>query len=136
MLLDYALQTAPSPLQAGSSATLTFVISNSGSEMVTVTSIVISLPIGMLAKDLTASPGDWQVQTPPGWSLAQNGGVLTLVPTSDGKVGPTAIVVTITGLLVNNQPGTAHIAIRETAARGSGAPTAGTMSLAVAKFPT
>jgi hypothetical protein len=135
MLLDYALLTDPAPLQAGTPAALTFVISNAGSQLVTVTSIAIALPVGTMAKDLTANASNWQVQTSPGWNAQIRPGLVTLVPASDGRAGPAAIVVTIAGLLVNDQPGTAHVSIAETAAVAGGTPAQSTTSLSAVKFP-
>jgi hypothetical protein len=134
MLLDYALLTAPTPLQAGSSATLTLTISNGGRQFVTVTKIVITLPIGTDAKDLTAGTG-FQTGAPSGWNIAQNGGVLTLTPTGSGAIGADAVVVTIADVAVNDQPGTTNISIDETAAVGSGTPVKSSTSLPAAKFP-
>jgi hypothetical protein len=133
-LLDYALLTAPAPLQAGMPATLTLVISNGGSQPVTVTRIAIALPIGTNAKDLTASTG-FQTGTTPGWNLAQNGGVLTLTPAGGGMVGRTAVVVTIAAVSVNAQPGIATVSIDETAALGGGNATNNKAPLPLAKFP-
>jgi hypothetical protein len=135
MLLDYALLTAPTPLQAGSSANLTLTISNGSRQLVTVTSIVITLPIGTNAKDLTAGTG-FQSGTISGWNLAQSGGALTLTPTGSGVVGADGVVVTIADVAVNDQVGTTDLFIDETAAVGSGSPGQNRTSLPVAKFPT
>jgi hypothetical protein len=134
MLLDYALLTAPSPLQAGMPATLTLVISNGGSQNVTVTSIVITLPIGSNAKDLTVSPS-FQTGKTSGWNLAQSGGVLTLTPAGSGAVGKSPVVVTIANIAVNDAPGTAAIAIDETAAVAGGNATKNSTQIQLAKFP-
>jgi hypothetical protein len=134
MLLDYALLTAPSPLQAGAPATLTLAISNGGSQVVTVTSIVIALPIGTNAKDLTAS-ASFQTGKTSGWNLAQSGGALTLTPAGSGAVGRTAVVVTIANVAVNDQPGTVEIVIDETAALGGGNPANNNTKIPLAKFP-
>jgi hypothetical protein len=134
MLLDYALLTAPTPLQAGSPATLTIAISNGGRQTVTVTSIVIVLPVGTNAKDLTAGTG-FQSSTISGWNVAQSGGAITLTPTGSGVVTTNGITVTIAAVAVNNQPGTADISISETAAAGGGPPATSNTSLPAAKFP-
>jgi hypothetical protein len=142
MLLDYAILTAPAPLQAGVPADLTLSISNGGrqtvtvtSQTVTVTSIVITLPIGTNAKDLTASTG-FASSTSSGWEINQYDGQLTLTPPSGGgEVGSTSIVVTIDNVAVNDQPGTTHLFIDETAALGDGSPATRSASLPVAKFP-
>ena len=116
MLLQYALLAAQTPLQAGIPTTLTLEISNGGRQLVQVTSVVIALPIGTTARDLTAGTG-FQSSASSGWNLAQSGGVLTLTPLpGGGAVGPTGIVITIANVAVNDQPGTAAISIVETAA--------------------
>jgi hypothetical protein len=134
MLLEYALLTAPTPLQAGSSATLTLAISNGSRQTVTVTSIVIALPIGTNAKDLAANAA-FQSSASSGWNVAQNGGVLTLTPAGSGVVTTDGVVVTIANIAVNGQPGTTNIAIQETAAAGGGSPVTSSTSLPAAKFP-
>jgi hypothetical protein len=134
MLLDYALLTAPTPLQAGTPATLTLAISNGTRQAVTVTSIVITLPLGGNAKDL-ASSGGFQSAASSGWNIGANAGVLTLTPTGSGVVTTDAIVVTIANVAVNEKPGTADISISETAAAGGGSPTTSGTSLPAAKFP-
>jgi hypothetical protein len=134
MLLDYALLTAPTPLQAGSPATLTLVISNGSRQTVTVTNIVVTLPVGTNAKDLTAGTS-FQSSTISGWNVAQSAGALTLTPTGNGVVTTNAVTVTIANVTVNEKPGTADISITETAAAGSGNPVTDNTSLPAAKFP-
>jgi hypothetical protein len=135
MLLQYALTTLPSPLQAGIPGNLTLTISNGGRQLVTVTSIVITLPVGTNAKDLTAGTG-FQTVAPSGWNLAPSGGVLTLTPEAGtGPIGADAVTILIASVAVNEQPGTANLFIDETAALGGGSPVESTMSLPVAKFP-
>jgi hypothetical protein len=134
LMLDYALLTAPTPLQAGMPAILTLTISNGGRQLVTVTQIVITLPIGTNAKDLTASTG-FQSGATPGWNAGQNGGVITLTPTGSGVVTKDAVVVTIANVAVNDQPGTTNLFIDETAAVGGGAPVTSSTSVPVGKFP-
>ncbi|HTD33569.1 MAG TPA: hypothetical protein VK665_07920, partial [Candidatus Elarobacter sp.] len=79
-LLSYAFLTEPNPLQAGTSATLTLVVSNSGREIVTVESVTVTLPVGTNAKDLIASADGIVTQPQSGWSVAQSGGSFTLTP--------------------------------------------------------
>jgi hypothetical protein len=134
MLLDYAILTAPNPLQAGAPATLTLAISNGGSHVVNVTKIVVTLPIGTNAKDLTASAG-FQTDPPPGWNVSASGGVLTLTPQASGAVGRDGLALTISDVAVNDQPGTAPLPIDETAAVANAAPVTSRTSLAAAKFP-
>jgi hypothetical protein len=135
MLLQYALLTAPEPLQAGTTANLTLTISNGGRQFVTVTKIVITLPLGTDAKDLSSS-STFQTSATSGWNLAQSGGSLTLTPASGtGPIGANAVVVTIANVAINAQPGIANISISETAAAGGGSPVLSSTSLPAAKFP-
>ena len=80
-LLTYALLTSPDPLQADATgATLTLVVSNTGLRVVSCTQIVVILPVGLNAKDLTANATGIQTQVAPGWAASQVGGVFTLTP--------------------------------------------------------
>jgi hypothetical protein len=135
MLLQYVLLASQTPMQAGMPTTLTLEVSNGGRQLVQVTNVVITLPIGTNAKDLTADTS-FQTETDSGWGIAQSAGQLTFTPPpGGGTVGSTGIVITIANVAVNDQPGTANISIAETAAVGGSAPTTSYTSLPVAKFP-
>ena len=65
-LLTYALLTSPDPLQADATgATLTLVASNNGLRVVRCTQIVVILPVGPNAKDLTADATGSRPRWPP-----------------------------------------------------------------------
>jgi hypothetical protein len=135
MLLDYDVNTEPESLQAGTPGDLTLVISNHGRQGVTVANVVITLPIGTNAKDLTPS-FDFDTGATSGWNLTQDGGVLTLTPaTGTGPVGKHAVLVMINNVAVNDEPGTFEILIEETAALGDGPATTGSKSFALTKVP-
>ncbi|HST57068.1 MAG TPA: hypothetical protein VLK84_00180 [Longimicrobium sp.] len=136
-LLEYAFLTTPSPLQADTGATLTLVVSNGGSRRVNAASIVVTLPVGTVAKALTADATGIQVMVPPQWSGSQGGGVFTFTPLTAGagEVGAGGLVFVFAALRVNGQPGTATVAIDETAAFAGQAPAERSSSIPLPKFP-
>jgi hypothetical protein len=140
-LLAYAILPSPDPLVVSGSGTLTLAVSNTTSHPMTVSSIAIDLEPGVNAKDLIATSDDLGSGDPVGWTTAFDGGIVTLTPVStpsgaDGMpVGADGIALVITGLRVNDQPGTSLLCITEVAS-GVGAPmTARTTTIAVPKFP-
>ena len=98
-LLSYALLPSPDPLTAGATAaSLTLVVSNDGSQLVNCTQIMVILPVGPNAKDLTADAG-LQTQVPDGWDAALDGGVVTLTPvTPPAQIGREGLAFVISGL--------------------------------------
>ena len=98
-------------------ATLTLVVSNTGLSVVSCTQIVVILPVGLNAKDLTADATGIQTQVAPGWAASQVGGVFTLTPdTPPAPIGQEGLAFDFSGLAVNDQPGPADVTIEETAA--------------------
>ena len=136
-LLTYALLPTPDPLLASGPAKLTLVVSYSGSQFVTVTSIAVTLPIGTNAKNLTASASGIGTTEPTGWGAAQSGGIFTFTPSTpaNGQVGPDGLAFVLTGITVNDQPGTCAISIDEEAAAPGKSAAHRTTKLPVAKFP-
>ncbi|HYW11887.1 MAG TPA: hypothetical protein VE871_08020 [Longimicrobium sp.] len=137
-LLSYAMLPSPDPLQAGGTATLTLIVSNSGRQVVTVASIAVTLPVGTNAKDLTADASGIQSQLPPGWNVSQSGGELTLRPATPeaARVAGGGLSFVFARIRLNNQPGTVAVAITETASSpAQPAPQPRTATLALYKFP-
>jgi YVTN family beta-propeller protein len=136
-LLTYAALTDPDPLRAGTSATLTLVISNGTRQIVTVESITVTLPIGTTAKTLTASPNGIATPPTPGWDVAQSGGSFTLTPQTPGaaQVGAAGLVFVFANVGVNDQPGTCTVTVVESASSPSQPNSARDASFALAKFP-
>lgn len=120
-LLNYAFLPTPDPLQAGVTATLTLVASNPGRNDVTVTSIVVTLPVGTNARSLTPDATGIQTQLPTGWNASPpSGGSFTLTPTGDAaRVGANGVTFLFARVAVNAEPGTTRITIDETAASTS-----------------
>ena len=136
MLLDYAFEPVPDPLQVDGEASFTLVVSNPGRQAVTCSAIVVSLPVGAAAKDLIAGADGIETHAPPGWNVTQEGGAFTLTPASgDGAIGPAGIAFIFTAMRVNGQPGTAAIGVDEKAAVGGGPMQQHLTVVAVAKFP-
>ena len=136
-LLQYAFSPVPNPLRASRPAALTLVVSNAGRQIVTVTSIAVTLPVGTTAKTLIADAAGIGMQRPSGWNVAISGGILTFTPATpaDGNIGANGLVFEITGLTINDQPGTCFVPILEQAS-SPGAPFAARTQLAeLVKFP-
>jgi dipeptidyl aminopeptidase/acylaminoacyl peptidase len=136
-LLAYALLPQPDPLQAGSSATLTLVVSNGGREAVTCTSITVTIPVGTNAKDLVADASGVVSEPPSGWTCAQNGNQLVLTPqtSSAAEIAGGGLAFVFSGLALNAEPGTSAIAIGELASSPSNGEAERDTTLDVTKFP-
>jgi hypothetical protein len=136
-LLTYALLPFPNPLAASGPAQLTLVVSNSTGQFVTVSSIAVTLPVGTTAKTLTASANGIGTVVPDTWTATQNGGIFTLVPkTSDAaKIGPNGLSFIVTGITVNDEPGTCSITITEDASAPGKPRATRSTAIPVAKFP-
>jgi hypothetical protein len=137
-LLKYAFLADPDPLQAGGTATLTLIVSNPGGQVVTVDSIVVTLPVGTNAKDLTADASGIQSQLPPGWGVSQSGGELTLRPATPeaARVARSGLAFVFARIQLNAEPGTVAVAIDETASSAADpAPKPRTATLTLDKFP-
>lgn len=136
-LLQYAFLTNPPILETGANATLTLVVSNGGSQIVTCTSIAVTLKPGINAKDLTSDPSSIATQPASGWSAAQNGAIFTLTPTSPdaAKIGQKGLAFVFADLNVNDQPGVTEVRIDEVAASGSHPSDDRTTTLELDKFP-
>jgi hypothetical protein len=117
-LLKYGIVCTPNPLQAGHAGSqLAVVITNASSGgLVTVKSIQVVLSVGTAAKNLIASK-DFGTVDPPGWQAVPDGGTITLTPLTDdfAKVGERAVVLQITGLAINSEPGYTNVNIVENA---------------------
>ncbi|HTD32844.1 MAG TPA: hypothetical protein VK665_04215 [Candidatus Elarobacter sp.] len=135
-LLTYAILPTPNPLAVSGGATLALAISNGGRQIVTVTSITMTIPVGTNAKDLTSATAI-STTPPAGWTIAQSGGAFTLTPTTSeaAKIGKNGLVFTFASIAVNDQPGTASIAIVETASSPSDPSDERSTAIAVPKFP-
>jgi hypothetical protein len=130
--LTYGILTNPHPLTVPQTdtqtATLTFVVSNSGSEVVNCSSITLTLPgPGDLAQDLTHSFTGISVQVPtdenkqPLWTVSQDGGAFTLTPASEkaGRIGADGVPFVFSPILVNQAVGSCEVTISEVASTSS-----------------
>ncbi|HST60250.1 MAG TPA: hypothetical protein VLK84_16205 [Longimicrobium sp.] len=136
-LLSYVMFTSPDPLQASAAnAVLTLVVSNPVGRMVTVTRLVVTLPVGTNAKDLTADATGVQTGLPAGWQATNTAGTITLTPTGTAEIGPDGLTFVFASIGVNAQVGLCTVTILETASSVGQTPQGRTAALPVPKFPT
>jgi len=136
-LLSYAFLSEPDPLQAGSTATLTLVVSNPSREAITCASITVTFRVGTNANDLTASAEGIVPRAQTGWDCAQTGGVFALTPqtAAAGVVAGEGLAFVFAGVALNAQPGTSTVTIGERASSPSQPQDDRTAPVEVAKFP-
>ena len=131
-LLDYAINPTPYPIQASPStgnpnlASLTLVVSNSKRHIITCSGIALTLPTGANAKDFCSDATGIFSTLPTGWSMKQQGGLFTFTPdTNDkGQVGKDGLVFGLSGIKVNQEPGSFQITIAEEASDPDASPPA------------
>ena len=146
-LLTYAVNPAPLPLQvspesgAPSVGALTIVVSNTGSQPVTVQglefSIVIGTPDAPDAVSLTDVDGGFGVEVQgDGWTFAYAGdGRFTATPPADAEITTQGVSFTISNIQVSRRVGTTTLTIAERAAVTGDAPADRTAVALVSKFP-
>ena len=147
-LLDYAINPTPYPIQASPStgnpnlASLTLVVSNSKRHIITCSGIALTLPTGANAKDFCSDATGIFSTLPTGWSVKQQGGLFTFTPdTNDkGQVGKDGLVFGLSGIKVNQEPGSFQITIAEEASDPDASPPAPdqprSRSWQLTKFPS
>src|SRR5687768_2719860 len=136
MLLSYAFESTPDPLRANGKASLTLVVSNSGRQTVSCSTIVVRFPVGTAAKDLIANSDGIETHPPPGWNMTHDGGEFTLAPAAgDGAIGADGLAFIFAAISVNDQPGTAGIVVDEKAAPQGGAAQEDSAVYPIGKFP-
>src|SRR5687768_3332885 len=115
-VLKYAIRPTPDPLQVGAEGVLTVVVLNPGDETVTCGKIVISLPVGTNAQDLTANAGSIELRRPKDWNVRNSAGVLTCTPATEeaARIEGDALIFEISGFTVNAAAGVCTIRIDET----------------------
>jgi hypothetical protein len=152
-LLDYAMLTNPDPLNVGSPAILTFVVSAPKSlGKASVSQITFVLPVGDPANpdptDLTNTPPPASCASiassgPDAWTIAAgvaDGVFVATPPAGGGTLGAESLTVMFTGIAINALVGTAVIEIAEWASSTGPTPSpsdppTGTTAIAAAKFP-
>ncbi len=146
-LLDYAINTTPDPLQASpatgnpNQASLVLVVSNSSGDNITCKSITLSFRIGTNAEDLCSDPTGISSSIPSGWKVNQQGGQFTFQPDTakDGQIGGSGLSFRLSGINVNQQPGTTQVTITEDASDSDAFPPAPEQDrylyLPLTKFP-
>jgi hypothetical protein len=145
-LLSYAVTTLPDPLQQSPEqgntvyGALTFVVSNTGTEAVSLAQVQFDLPIGILAQDITSDPDAILYGSSPigQWNISQtSSGVFTAIPASGQPVTVTTsgIVFQLFNIPINQQPGPFQLPVKETASSASQPLQIRTATFDLAKFP-
>jgi hypothetical protein len=146
-LLDYSLSTSPAPLQAsveGSEPALGsigIVISNGADEPIFCDAIVIAMPVGPLAQDLTSAPASIDVTASPAeqWRVASpEEGMFVIEPSQPqyGEITTDGIFVALDRIEINGQVGTFSIDLKETAHTGTDPDATREDTFELAKFPS
>jgi hypothetical protein len=144
-LLTYQFTTEPLPLQASPktgdahTAMLTIVAANAGTEDVTLDGVMITLPEGQKATDLTPHAGKATATWPPNWTRKQNNlppNVFLFRPDKGyGTVGAgQALTFAIDNVEINSEPGIVDLQIAEESG-GCLPPDCPTQDLSITKFP-
>src|SRR2546421_3725294 len=145
-LLRYALTTAPFPLQASPQsgnaniATLTLVATNATGKGVTLQGLIVTLPVGDGAAELTADPKNIGPVPPANWKLAgtqypKDAVQYTFQPIGDGTVGSQqALTFTFNNVALNRTPGTCEVVVME-GSNNCQPPACPTDTLYLTKFP-
>jgi hypothetical protein len=137
-LLSYAVSGNQDPIQASpqdgdpSVLTLMIVVSNSTHELIDCQSISFGFLKGTDAKDLFSDATGIGTTHPKGWNLTQNGSLFTATPETakDGQIGRDGLTFVLSGIKVNEQPGTTDMTITEVTAHNTA-----TFSYPLEKFP-
>lgn len=121
-LLDYAIRSDPDPLTIDTAATVEIVASNNRLDIVRCSKLVITIPAGPNAADLTPpSVGvDYEIIL-NGTQQAHGTGVHDIVWTPAGggpNIDKHALVIRITKIQTNTQAGAARLNVTETAGLG------------------
>ena len=122
-LLDYAIDPTPYPIQASPStvnpnlASLTLVMSNSKGHSITCSGIALTLPTGANAKDFCSDAKGIFSTVPTGWSVKEGSGLFTFTPDTkdNGQVDKDGLVFGLSGIKVNQEPGSFCIRLDEEA---------------------
>ena len=122
-LLDYAINPTPYPIQASPStgdpnlASLTLVASNHSGDIITCSSISLGFLPGTNAEDFCSDPTGISSSPQTGWSVQQQSGLFTFTPdtTEKGQVGGDGLVFGLSGIKVNQKPGSFQITLDEEA---------------------
>jgi len=126
--LKYSFTSDPTPIRAsvgGSSpgaVDLEIMVSNSGTDVVTLGKIFIRIPVGEnIAGDLSSSPDlpPPEVEAGGDWEIGSHGDMVTIVP-KPGTRGEitSAIIFSLKEIVVNEEPGVVPITITEVAPSG------------------
>ena len=138
--LTYLLLPGPDPLRASgadvpSIASLTVIVSNSGTERVECSSITVSLLVGTAAKDFASDATGIGTVRPDGWNASVSGGSIIFQPASPVLIGKDSLTFVVTDITVNEQPGATAVSVIEVASVAGQPAQTGRIAISLAKFP-
>ena len=142
-LLDYAINPTPNPIQASPStgdpsrASLVLVVSNKSGDIITCSNIALSFRTGTNAEDFCSDPIGISSSPQTGWNVRQQAGLFVFTPDTKekGQVGGDGLVFTLSGIKVNQQPGTFVITIAEEASDPHAPDQIRSLNKQLTKFP-
>lgn len=137
-LLTYAVSANQVPIQASpqtgatSVVTLMIVVSNDTHKLIDCESISFSFFQGTDAQDFFSDSTGIGTSATTGWSINQSGALFTATPdtVADGEIGASGLTFILSGIKVNEQPGTTNMTITEVTVSNTG-----TLEVPLAKFP-
>jgi hypothetical protein len=139
--LSYAVLSDPDPLRASPGgaydpnlASLTVLVTNDSGDPVPVRSIILRLPEGSSARDLTPNISGVNSEAPDRWHVTKKEGRFTLAPElpEDGIVeAGEGLFITLSEIEINDRPGVWSLEIVEE----TGEATTGSLAIPLAKFP-
>lgn len=133
-LLTYAFTASPDPLAVSSPASLMLTVDNNTGSRVTCQQIAVTLPLGVNAQDLIASPPA-TVVPPDGWTVTQDGGVSVLTPPAGCTIFEGGGLIFVFAITTNDQPGPTTVTIAETASDPANPLLQRSTQWTTAKFP-
>ena len=142
-LLDYAINPTPNPIQASpstgdpSQASLVLVVSNKSGDIITCSNIALSFRTGTNAEDFCSDPTGISSSPQTGWNVRQQASLFVFTPDTKekGQVGGDGLVFTLSGIKVNQQPGTFVITIAEEASDPHAPDQIRSLNKQLTKFP-
>jgi hypothetical protein len=144
--LSYAVLSDPDPLRASPGgaydpnlASLTVLVTNDSGDPVPVRSIILRLPEGSGARDLTPNISGVNSEAPDRWHVTKKEGRFTLAPElpEDGILAAgEGLFITLSEIEINDRPGVWSLEIvEETGEATTGTAAAGSLAIPLAKFP-
>ncbi|KNG92095.1 hypothetical protein [Pseudaestuariivita atlantica] len=137
--LDYAVTTAPDPLNTNTPGQIQIAVTNPGRVRdLEIAQLSFGILNGLNAKDLTNDPTAIELVYPKGWGLDRTSGsefVFTPLSRKPMPIGGEGLLFVLNKIPVNGEPGLTDLYIIERAGKAGKPPTEAGTSVQLAKFP-